>query len=182
MRPARWAVALEHAAARYIGTTIDIDVHVRLLFGRPYELRDRKRSHQRLPVTYAKGCRTAVTTIRETRRTRPLLLMSLSSNVVSSILARMEQRRSPPHGVRLTTLLCLGKTQKKPNCDVPKISFGSLILPNIQLVFSNFHLKIGRGIQDHAPKYTVKNTRVWPAIRRRYQRTSNGRALDSLHL
>jgi alkylation response protein AidB-like acyl-CoA dehydrogenase len=52
--------------------------------------------------------------------------------------------------------------QKKPNPDVLKIPFASLLLPSIQLVFSNFYLGIALGALDYASKYTVKNTRPWP--------------------
>lgn len=51
---------------------------------------------------------------------------------------------------------------KKPNPDVLKIPFASLLLPTIQLVFSNFYLGIALGAIDYASKYTVKNTRAWP--------------------
>ncbi|KAF2112750.1 acyl-CoA dehydrogenase/oxidase [Lophiotrema nucula] len=52
--------------------------------------------------------------------------------------------------------------QKKPREDVLKIPFGSLLLPTIQLVFSNFYLGIALGALDYATKYTVKKTRAWP--------------------
>lgn len=52
--------------------------------------------------------------------------------------------------------------KKQPNPDVLKIPFGSLLLPTIQLVFSNFYLGIALGAQAYSSKYTVKNTRGWP--------------------
>lgn len=52
--------------------------------------------------------------------------------------------------------------QKKPNPAVLQIPFASLLLPTIQLVFSNFYLGIAQGALDYASKYTVKNTRAWP--------------------
>jgi alkylation response protein AidB-like acyl-CoA dehydrogenase len=52
--------------------------------------------------------------------------------------------------------------KKQPDPEVLKIPFGSLLLPTIQLVFSNFYLGIALGAQDYASKYTVKNTRAWP--------------------
>lgn len=52
--------------------------------------------------------------------------------------------------------------QKKPDAEILKIPFASLLLPTIQLVFSNFYLGIALGAQDYASKYTVKNTRAWP--------------------
>ncbi|KAJ4299731.1 hypothetical protein N0V90_004977 [Kalmusia sp. IMI 367209] len=52
--------------------------------------------------------------------------------------------------------------EKKPDPEVLKIPFASLLLPTIQLVFSNFYLGIALGALDYASKYTVKNTRAWP--------------------
>ncbi|PVI01807.1 acyl-CoA dehydrogenase NM domain-like protein [Periconia macrospinosa] len=51
---------------------------------------------------------------------------------------------------------------KKPDPEVLKIPFASLLLPTIQLVFSNFYLGIALGALDYASKYTTKNTRAWP--------------------
>jgi alkylation response protein AidB-like acyl-CoA dehydrogenase len=51
---------------------------------------------------------------------------------------------------------------KKPNPDVLNIPFASLLLPTIQLVFSNFYLGIALGALDYASKYTTRNTRAWP--------------------
>ncbi|KAL5119971.1 hypothetical protein ACEQ8H_002069 [Pleosporales sp. CAS-2024a] len=51
---------------------------------------------------------------------------------------------------------------KKPIPDVLQIPFATLLLPTIQLVFSNFYLGIALGAQEYAAKYTVKNTRAWP--------------------
>ncbi|ORY11940.1 acyl-CoA dehydrogenase/oxidase [Clohesyomyces aquaticus] len=53
-------------------------------------------------------------------------------------------------------------TQRKPDPAILGIPFGSLLLPTIQLVFSNFYLGIALGAQDYASKYTTKNTRPWP--------------------
>ena len=53
-------------------------------------------------------------------------------------------------------------TEKKPRSDVLKIPFGSLLLPTIQLVFSNFYLGIALGAQKYASDYTAKKTRAWP--------------------
>lgn len=52
--------------------------------------------------------------------------------------------------------------KKEPKPEVLTIPFASLLLPTIQLVFSNFYLGIALGAQDFASKYTVKNTRAWP--------------------
>ncbi|KAF2274500.1 acyl-CoA dehydrogenase NM domain-like protein [Westerdykella ornata] len=51
---------------------------------------------------------------------------------------------------------------KQPNPEILQIPFASLLLPTIQLVFSNFYLGIALGALDYAAKYTVKNTRPWP--------------------
>ncbi|TDZ30022.1 Dibenzothiophene desulfurization enzyme C [Colletotrichum spinosum] len=51
---------------------------------------------------------------------------------------------------------------KKPDPAVLKIPFASLLLPTIQLVFSNFYIGIAWGALDTAAAYTRKNTRAWP--------------------
>ncbi|KAH7077155.1 acyl-CoA dehydrogenase/oxidase [Paraphoma chrysanthemicola] len=52
--------------------------------------------------------------------------------------------------------------KKEPRSDVLLLPFASLLLPTIQLVFSNFYLGIALGAQDYASRYTVKDTRAWP--------------------
>jgi len=52
--------------------------------------------------------------------------------------------------------------KKQPDPEILQIPFASLLLPTIQLVFSNFYLGIALGAQQYASKYTVKNTRAWP--------------------
>lgn len=52
--------------------------------------------------------------------------------------------------------------KKEPNREILQIPFASLLLPTIQLVFSNFYLGIALGAQQYASKYTAKNTRAWP--------------------
>ena len=42
------------------------------------------------------------------------------------------------------------------------IPFATLLLPTIQLVFSNFYLGIAQGSLDFASKYTTTSTRAWP--------------------
>lgn len=42
------------------------------------------------------------------------------------------------------------------------IPFASLLLPTIQLVFSNFYLGIAQGALSAASEYTTKSTRAWP--------------------
>ncbi|KAJ5225166.1 hypothetical protein N7468_006391 [Penicillium chermesinum] len=51
---------------------------------------------------------------------------------------------------------------KKPRDDILQIPFASLLLPTIQLVFSNFYLGIGIGALEFAAKYTKQHTRAWP--------------------
>ncbi|KAJ5788058.1 Acyl-CoA dehydrogenase N-terminal [Penicillium paradoxum] len=51
---------------------------------------------------------------------------------------------------------------KKPRDDTLKIAFPTLLLPTIQLVFSNFYLGIALGALDIASKYTTSATRAWP--------------------
>ncbi|KAJ5096230.1 hypothetical protein NUU61_005586 [Penicillium alfredii] len=51
---------------------------------------------------------------------------------------------------------------KSPRDDALKIPFASLLLPTIQLVFSNFYLGIAIGALEFAAKYTSTATRSWP--------------------
>ncbi|KAJ5143054.1 Acyl-CoA dehydrogenase N-terminal [Penicillium bovifimosum] len=51
---------------------------------------------------------------------------------------------------------------KKPRDDTLKIVFPTLLLPTIQLVFSNFYLGIALGALEFASKYTTTATRPWP--------------------
>lgn len=51
---------------------------------------------------------------------------------------------------------------RKPNPDVLSIPFATLLLPTIQLVFSNFYLGIALGALKFATKYTATSTRAWP--------------------
>lgn len=52
--------------------------------------------------------------------------------------------------------------KKEPIAAIGAIPFASLLLPSIQLVFSNFYLGIAQGALDFASKYTATNTRAWP--------------------
>ncbi|KAL6709745.1 hypothetical protein ACN47E_001174 [Coniothyrium glycines] len=52
--------------------------------------------------------------------------------------------------------------KKQPDPRALQIPFASLLLPTIQLVFSNFYLGIALGAQHYAAKYTLKGTRAWP--------------------
>lgn len=51
---------------------------------------------------------------------------------------------------------------KAPNPAVLSIPFATLLLPTIQLVFSNFYLGIALGSLEFASKYTTTSTRAWP--------------------
>ncbi|CAG8955119.1 hypothetical protein HYFRA_00007134 [Hymenoscyphus fraxineus] len=51
---------------------------------------------------------------------------------------------------------------KKPDPKVLNIPFATLLLPTIQLVFSNFYLGIAIGSLNFAAKYTKSSTRAWP--------------------
>nr|OQO29131.1 hypothetical protein B0A51_02715 [Rachicladosporium sp. CCFEE 5018] len=51
---------------------------------------------------------------------------------------------------------------KRPISDILGLPFASLLLPTIQLVFSNFYLGIAQGALAAATKYTVNGTRPWP--------------------
>ncbi|KAF2667824.1 thermophilic desulfurizing enzyme family protein [Microthyrium microscopicum] len=51
---------------------------------------------------------------------------------------------------------------KAPIAEILTIPFGSLLLPTIQLVFSNFYLGIAIGALEYGAKYTQSSTRAWP--------------------
>ncbi|KAI4158422.1 MAG: hypothetical protein LQ342_007463 [Letrouitia transgressa] len=51
---------------------------------------------------------------------------------------------------------------KAPLEKILTIPWATLLLPTIQLVFSNFYIGIALGALDFASKYTAKNTRPWP--------------------
>ncbi|KAJ3493489.1 hypothetical protein NLG97_g4696 [Lecanicillium saksenae] len=51
---------------------------------------------------------------------------------------------------------------KKPDPAVLGIPFGTLLLPTIQLVFSNFYIGIAWGALNTATAYTNASTRAWP--------------------
>ncbi|KAL3476898.1 acyl-CoA dehydrogenase/oxidase [Aspergillus californicus] len=51
---------------------------------------------------------------------------------------------------------------KKPIEEILVTSFAALLLPTIQLVFSNFYLGIAIGALEFSAKYTTKHTRPWP--------------------
>lgn len=53
-------------------------------------------------------------------------------------------------------------SSRTPDPSVLAIPFTSLLLPTIQLVFSNFYLGIAQGSLDFAAKYTTSSTRAWP--------------------
>lgn len=51
---------------------------------------------------------------------------------------------------------------RRPIADILSIPFATLLLPTIQLVFSNFYLGIAQGALDAASAYTTQHTRAWP--------------------
>ncbi|KAK9442502.1 thermophilic desulfurizing enzyme family protein [Metarhizium brunneum] len=51
---------------------------------------------------------------------------------------------------------------KRPNASDLGVPFATLLLPTIQLVFSNLYLGIAWGALDTATAYTKKSTRAWP--------------------
>lgn len=51
---------------------------------------------------------------------------------------------------------------KKPDPAILAIPYGSLLLPLIQLFFSNFYLGIGLGALATGKSYTTTTTRAWP--------------------
>jgi len=61
-----------------------------------------------------------------------------------------------------TNALGWDSSTKRPIPEILNIPFASMLLPTIQLVFSNFYLGIAQGALDAAAKYTVDGTRAWP--------------------
>ncbi|PYH73226.1 thermophilic desulfurizing enzyme family protein [Aspergillus vadensis CBS 113365] len=61
-----------------------------------------------------------------------------------------------------TDALGWDNVSKRPREEVLGVPFASLLLPTIQLVFSNFYLGIAQGALDFASQYTVSTTRPWP--------------------
>jgi hypothetical protein len=59
-----------------------------------------------------------------------------------------------------TDALGCDTTAGAPNPSILNIPFGTLLLPTIQLVFSNFYLGIAQGSLDFASKYTNTSTRA----------------------
>lgn len=51
---------------------------------------------------------------------------------------------------------------KRPNPAILSIPFATLLLPTIQLVFSNFYIGIALGSLDFARDWTTTKTRAWP--------------------
>ncbi|GAB7355327.1 hypothetical protein MBLNU459_g5857t1 [Dothideomycetes sp. NU459] len=51
---------------------------------------------------------------------------------------------------------------KQPDPKILGVSFASLLLPSIQLVFSSFYLGVAQGALEFASKYTTTQTRAWP--------------------
>lgn len=61
-----------------------------------------------------------------------------------------------------TDALGWNPVSKRPIQDILGIPFASMLLPTIQLVFSNFYLGIAQGALGAASQYTVNGTRAWP--------------------
>ncbi|OJI80788.1 hypothetical protein ASPTUDRAFT_58174 [Aspergillus tubingensis CBS 134.48] len=61
-----------------------------------------------------------------------------------------------------TDALGWDNVSKRPREEVLGVPFASLLLPTIQLVFSNFYLGIAQGALAFASQYTVSTTRPWP--------------------
>lgn len=51
---------------------------------------------------------------------------------------------------------------KRPIPEILGLPFASMLLPTIQLVFSNFYLGLAQGALQAATTYTRKSTRAWP--------------------
>ena len=51
---------------------------------------------------------------------------------------------------------------KRPIPEVLGVPFASMLLPTIQLVFSNFYVGVAQGALNAASKYTATSTRAWP--------------------
>lgn len=51
---------------------------------------------------------------------------------------------------------------KRPLAHILGAPFSTLLLPTIQLMFSNFYIGIALGALDFAAKYTTTQTRAWP--------------------
>lgn len=52
--------------------------------------------------------------------------------------------------------------KKKPIPEILGIPYASMLLPTIQLVFSNFYVGLAQGALNEATKYTANSTRPWP--------------------
>lgn len=53
-------------------------------------------------------------------------------------------------------------TTKRPIPEILGVPFASMLLPTIQLVFSNFYLGLAQGALQTAGKYSASSTRPWP--------------------
>lgn len=76
--------------------------------------------------------------------------------------------------VRVQWADALGFENKKPGAVTPH---GSLLLPLIQLVFTNIYTGISRGALDKAAKYTATSTRAWP-----YGGDNKDKAVDEFYI
>lgn len=67
--------------------------------------------------------------------------------------------------------------KRKPDPNILGIPFSTMLLPTIQLVFSNFYLGIALGALDAASSYTRDWTRAWP-----YGGDDKDRAIDEWYI
>lgn len=66
---------------------------------------------------------------------------------------------------------------KRPVQQVLGVPFASMLLPTIQLVFTNFYLGIAQGALGAASHYTIKSTRAWP-----YGGDNKDKAIDEWYI
>lgn len=67
--------------------------------------------------------------------------------------------------------------KRRPDSNILGIPFSTMLLPTIQLVFSNFYLGIALGALDAASSYTRAWTRAWP-----YGGDDKERAIDEWYI
>ena len=85
---------------------------------------------------------------------------------------RIEKIRTP-----WTDALGWDPETKRPIPEILGIPFASMLLPTIQLVFSNFYLGLAQGALAAATKYTNTGTRPWP-----YGGDNKDRASDEFYV
>lgn len=93
---------------------------------------------------------------------QPGVIFSHDWNNIGLRLTESGSVRIENVSVPWTSALGWDAEKKQPLPEVLQIPFASLLLPTIQLVFSNFYLGIALGAQKYASRYTTKGTRAWP--------------------